>query len=127
MILGAKDAEIIQIQISDGVELDYPIVTADCTLTDEDGNKNKYHWKKIINISDNDKIEISRTDDAPTVNPQFWYEITRATPKNYDGKYCTFCNKKNEEVKRLIDGPNDIYVCDECVQLMVEILDEDKK
>lgn len=37
---------------------------------------------------------------------------------------CTFCGKKQEQVKRLIAGPN-VYICDGCVELCNEILDEE--
>ena len=28
---------------------------------------------------------------------------------------CSFCNKKQEQVSRLIAGPNRVFVCDECI------------
>ncbi len=37
---------------------------------------------------------------------------------------CSFCNKQQEEVKKLIAGPN-VYICDECVSLCNDILMED--
>src|SRR6476619_5091872 len=39
---------------------------------------------------------------------------------------CSFCNKGQEEVRRLIAGPNQVYICDECVQLCREIIDEEE-
>lgn len=38
---------------------------------------------------------------------------------------CSFCGKNKSEVKRLIEGPDNIYICDECVALASEILAED--
>ena len=38
---------------------------------------------------------------------------------------CSFCGKTQEQVKKLIAGP-DVYICDECVELCNEILDEDR-
>ncbi|MBU1003246.1 MAG: ATP-dependent Clp protease ATP-binding subunit ClpX [Proteobacteria bacterium] len=35
--------------------------------------------------------------------------------------YCSFCGKSQEEVQRLIAGP-DVYICDECVSLCNEII-----
>ncbi len=41
-------------------------------------------------------------------------------------RICSFCERSEDEVKRLIAGPDDdIFICDECVALCVEILDED--
>ncbi len=37
---------------------------------------------------------------------------------------CSFCGKSQDQVKRLIAGPN-VYVCDECVVLCSEIISED--
>lgn len=35
---------------------------------------------------------------------------------------CSFCEKDQHAVKRLIAGPHGIYICDECVALATEIL-----
>jgi hypothetical protein len=37
---------------------------------------------------------------------------------------CSFCAKRREDVGRLIAGP-DVYVCDECVALCVELMEEE--
>ncbi|MGL5711808.1 MAG: ATP-dependent Clp protease ATP-binding subunit ClpX, partial [Paraclostridium sp.] len=37
---------------------------------------------------------------------------------------CSFCGKNQEQVKRLIAGPN-VYICDECVELCDEIIQEE--
>ena len=39
---------------------------------------------------------------------------------------CSFCGKSQEEVKKLIAGPN-VYICNECVALCKDILVEDDK
>lgn len=38
---------------------------------------------------------------------------------------CSFCGKDKSEVHRLIEGPGDVYICDECVLLGAEILAEE--
>jgi ATP-dependent Clp protease ATP-binding subunit ClpX len=38
---------------------------------------------------------------------------------------CSFCGKSQEQVRRLIAGPGSIYICDECVELCHEILEEE--
>ena len=38
---------------------------------------------------------------------------------------CSFCKRNQEEVHRLIAGPDDVYICDECVTLCHEILEEE--
>lgn len=37
---------------------------------------------------------------------------------------CSFCGKSQDQVKRLIAGPN-VYICDECVELCQEIIKEE--
>ena len=37
---------------------------------------------------------------------------------------CSFCGKSQEQVRRLIAGP-DVYICDECIELCYNIVDED--
>lgn len=36
---------------------------------------------------------------------------------------CSFCGKPQDQVKKLIAGP-DVYICDECVGLCTDIIDE---
>ncbi len=38
---------------------------------------------------------------------------------------CSFCGKTSEQVRRLVAGPG-VFICDECVQLCHDILDEDQ-
>jgi ATP-dependent Clp protease ATP-binding subunit ClpX len=46
-------------------------------------------------------------------------------PKAYDSHLkCSFCGKSQEQVRKLIAGPG-VYICDECVDLCNEILDEE--
>lgn len=37
---------------------------------------------------------------------------------------CSFCGKSQDQVKRLIAGPN-VYICDECIELCQEIISEE--
>ncbi len=38
---------------------------------------------------------------------------------------CSFCGKGQDQVKRLIAGPNDIYICNECISLCEAIISEE--
>jgi len=38
---------------------------------------------------------------------------------------CSFCGRPQEQVNRLIAGPGSVYICDQCVELCKEILDEE--
>ena len=49
------------------------------------------------------------------------------TKKNDKGSlFCSFCGKNQKEVKKLIAGPT-VFVCDECVELCMDIIKEDTK
>src|SRR3989304_3670394 len=39
--------------------------------------------------------------------------------------HCSFCGKNQDQVKRLIAGPGAVYICDECVELCRDIIQED--
>ncbi len=46
--------------------------------------------------------------------------------KNNNTKYCcSFCGKSSSDVRKLIAGPNGAYICDECIDICSEILDEE--
>ena len=38
---------------------------------------------------------------------------------------CSFCGKSQKQVKKLIAGPGDVYICDECISLCNEIIEEE--
>ena len=43
-----------------------------------------------------------------------------------DGRIrCSFCGKTQEQVNRLISGPNGAFICDECIDICAEILEEE--
>jgi len=49
-----------------------------------------------------------------------------ANPRSGKPQYrCSFCGKTQEDVRRLIAGPGAVYICDECIELCREILDEE--
>jgi len=43
-----------------------------------------------------------------------------------DNLFCSFCGKNQKEVKKLIAGPA-VYICDECIQLCGEIIQEESE
>jgi ATP-dependent Clp protease ATP-binding subunit ClpX len=47
---------------------------------------------------------------------------TRSNRVQYN---CSFCGKNQDQVKRLIAGPGAVYICDECVELCQEIINEE--
>ena len=46
--------------------------------------------------------------------------------KNIDGGCrCSFCGKQQEQVRKLVAGPNGVFICDECVDVCSEIMEEE--
>ena len=40
---------------------------------------------------------------------------------------CSFCNKTDDQVRKLIAGPNGIYICNECIDICSDILREEEE
>ena len=38
---------------------------------------------------------------------------------------CSFCNKTQEQVRKLIAGPAGVYICDECIEICADIIEEE--
>ena len=45
--------------------------------------------------------------------------------RNDDHIRCSFCNKSQAQVRKLIAGPNGVYICDACVDVCAEIIEEE--
>ena len=45
--------------------------------------------------------------------------------KNSDNIRCSFCNKTQDQVKKMIAGPAGVYICDECVEICADIVEEE--
>ena len=46
--------------------------------------------------------------------------------KSTEGRVrCSFCNKTQDQVRKLIAGPSGVYICDECVDICADIIEEE--
>ncbi len=43
-----------------------------------------------------------------------------------ENQFCSFCGKPKEMTKRLIAGPDGIFICDECIEVCREVMKEDE-
>lgn len=127
MIVGPKgdnvDVLFIELVQAYRQNFSFPILHAECLQIDEQANRSKFKWEKIINIDAGDVLEICRTNQDITSEPVFDYMTDRATPEDTNA-YCSFCKKRRIEVNRLIGGPDEIKICDECVSLLSEMMEE---
>ncbi len=51
--------------------------------------------------------------------------MANKTTEDKNKFHCSFCGKPQEQVRKLIAGPNDVYICDECIELCSEIVEEE--
>jgi ATP-dependent Clp protease ATP-binding subunit ClpX len=52
--------------------------------------------------------------------------MSKATGESKNTLYCSFCGKSQHEVRKLIAGPT-VFICDECVELCMDIIREENK
>jgi len=50
--------------------------------------------------------------------------VSKSNDKNRHTLVCSFCNRSQEEVRKLIAGPS-VYICDECIELCNDIIAEE--
>ncbi|MFC2420822.1 MAG: ClpX C4-type zinc finger protein, partial [Treponema maltophilum] len=46
--------------------------------------------------------------------------------KNGFSQICSFCGKSASPTRRLVAGPNDIFICDQCIAVCQTVLEEEK-
>ena len=52
--------------------------------------------------------------------------MAKSTEDSKSTLFCSFCGKSQHEVKKLIAGPT-VFICDECVELCMDIIREEHK
>ena len=52
---------------------------------------------------------------------------TGTTGGSKKNAYCSFCRKSYRDVGPLVEGPGDVYICGECIELCQSILDQERR
>ena len=52
---------------------------------------------------------------------------SKRAPAGKKNANCSFCGKSYREVGPLVEGPSDVYICGECIELCQSILDQEKR
>src|SRR6185503_1698724 len=52
---------------------------------------------------------------------------TRRSGTTKKNAFCSFCRKSYREVGPLVEGPDEVYICGECIELCQSILDQEKR
>jgi len=86
--------------------------------------------KRKVKIGDEIRI-ISKRDVVPD-KPMIYRVGKQGKKSEEDSKkvkpliYCSFCSKEQKEVKKVIAGP-EVYICNECIDLCNEIIEDENK
>ena len=51
----------------------------------------------------------------------------RGTSSNKKNAFCSFCRKSYRDVGPLVEGPGDVYICGECIELCQSILEQEQR
>jgi len=73
-----------------------------------------------------DQVQQRHLDTAGPVSPIVESGPLADTARRPKYK-CSFCSKSQDQVRRLIAGPNYVYICNECVALCNGLIAEEKK
>lgn len=84
------------------------------SLTEEYQGKTCRYIKKLLQVQ---RAEQHLTAEIHSI------EWKRKVDKR-EGIHCSFCGKHQDDAERIIAGPNETYICDECARLCGSILDE---
>ncbi|MEM0926616.1 MAG: ClpX C4-type zinc finger protein, partial [Planctomycetota bacterium] len=52
---------------------------------------------------------------------------TRSGASNKKNAFCSFCRKSYRDVGPLVEGPGDVYICAECIDLCQSILEQEER
>lgn len=61
--------------------------------------------------------------DSDSGNPR----RTAGTTGRNRNAFCSFCRKSYRDVGPLVEGPSDVYICGECIELCQSIIDQEKR
>jgi len=119
-IFGQQDLKIgdeITIRVTDNIQPDEPIDTREVSYTKES--------EDIVNkiIRTTSELWLERLLSGEPIELKSKNESKKGKEKT-ESLYCSFCGKEKGEVKKLISGPSDVFICNECVELCTEIIEE---
>ncbi|MEZ6143381.1 MAG: ATP-dependent Clp protease ATP-binding subunit ClpX [Zavarzinella sp.] len=66
---------------------------------------------------------MSGTNGGDTNNKK----VSSSAGRGRSAAACSFCRKSHRDVGPLVEGPGDVYICGECIELCSSIIDQEKK
>ena len=92
--------------------------------------RSRYHNKNISWETDQlavgDEIAIRIIEDNEGIEPYVKSNEDLEKEKE-SATFCSFCGKGNREVGSMIAGKEGVFICNECVELAVDIINTEKK
>lgn len=73
-----------------------------------------------------DEIVIRVSDEKEETEP-YIKSVEDLEQERESATFCSFCEKGNREVGSMIAGKEDVFICNECVKLAVDIINTEKK
>jgi hypothetical protein len=62
----------------------------------------------------------------PRMNPFAWLRRPRHQEELRE-VWCSFCRKSNKDVGKLVEGPNKVFICEDCAELCRSIFEQVKQ
>jgi ATP-dependent Clp protease ATP-binding subunit ClpX len=69
---------------------------------------------------------IDTSERKPMASPKD-FTTGKKTPTGKKNANCSFCGKSYRDVGPLVEGPSDVYICSECIDLCSSILDQERR
>ena len=73
------------------------------------------------------EIDTGETTQMPSGKDVNIGRRTSGNGTNKKNAFCSFCRKSYRDVGPLVEGPGDVYICGECIDLCQSILDQEKR
>jgi len=78
----------------------------------------------LYQVTDFDQAKVKGTKFMPSGRD---FSSDRRTNTNRKNAFCSFCRKSYRDVGPLVEGPGDVYICGECIDLCQSILNQERR
>lgn len=123
-VMGAKKAESLQLTVMANPEAPgAAYLLTHGSVNDAPGYKTTRHWIEPCPLRVGETVLVEVVDvenpDAGTVTAEYGRKVIG----EHSELFCSWCGKSEHSVKKLVAGPG-VGICDECVKLIQEIVNE---
>ena len=120
---GVSEEDQLEVALVKLLGADQPVLNVTLFEPSTKGAKNFNSWKtEILNVGDEVTIKLNPCEDD---SDSFVDGAEAPAELEVESTiFCSFCNKGNFEVERLIAG-NDVFICDECIVLCHDIVEDE--